>query len=105
MPIILAAAGLVAVIAVVGVVLLLALGGSGDVAGTYYSRNGGSPLELRPDGTFTMGEEDLFALEGTYEVDGNQLTLTLSVYGFETEVEGIIEGDRITIEGEIYEKK
>ncbi len=93
-------------IAVIAVVLAITLGGGGDgggVAGKYYDIEEGELLELKADGTFTMGEFG-FA-EGTYRVDGNRIYLKVSYLGYEVEGVGTIEGKRLTIEGDVYEKK
>ncbi len=97
--VILGIVGLVTLIAIVAVVALLSLGGDEGVVGTYYSKSGDSPLELKADGTFTMDAGEI-ELEGTYEVRGDELTLTLSYFGMESEVEGTIRGGSITIEDE-----
>ncbi|MBN2027369.1 MAG: zinc-ribbon domain-containing protein [Actinobacteria bacterium] len=103
-PIILAIVGAVVVIAVIAVVLAVTLGGdggSGDVAGEYYNIEDGELLELKADETFTIGEW----VEGTYEVDGNKVYLTVSYLGYEADTVGTIEGKRLTVEGDVYEKK
>jgi hypothetical protein len=102
--IILGIVGMVTLIAVVAVVALLSLGGGEGVAGTYYGRSEDGSLELKTDGTFTMDAGGI-ELKGTYEVRGDELTLTLSYFGMESEVEGTIKDGRITIEGEVYQKR
>lgn len=103
-PIILGVVGAVVVIAVIAVVLAITLGGGGGsgVAGKYYNIEDGELLELKADGTFTIGE---LGMEGTYRVDGNKVYLTISYLGYEVDTVGTIEGKRLTIEGDVYEKK
>lgn len=95
---------MMAVIAVVLAITLGGGGGSGDVAGKYYHIEDGELLELKADGTFTTGE--LGSVEGTYEVDGNKIYyLTASYLGYEEDAVGTIDGKRLTVEGDVYERK
>jgi lysozyme len=76
------------------------------VAGKYVSQaNPEDYLELRTDGTFYLQEEGI-TLDGKYRVDGDDITLSVSILGISTASKGRLEGDVIIDQdGERWVKK
>ncbi|MCH5183999.1 MAG: hypothetical protein J1E00_07470 [Oscillospiraceae bacterium] len=92
-------------IALVCVTLLaLVACGSSGVEGTYSDESGASKIKLK-GGEWTQTLLDNELLSGTYEVDGNKITLKYNILGEETTyATGTVEGGKLTINGVTFSK-
>ncbi len=88
-------------------VMLFSVTACGGLSGSYITEKDGFSVELVFDnGDLTM-KMDSLEIHGTYKVDGDKITMTMSMFGQDSSntVDFRQEGNSIWIEGVEYKKK
>ena len=88
-------------------VMMFSVTACGGLSGSYIAEKNGMSVEMVFDnGELTM-KMDSLELHGTYSVDGDKITMTMSMFGQDSSntVDFRQEGNSIWIEGVEYKKK